>query len=147
MKIKNVASTKWATTLRRTSPKFARSFPAVAPRCRQRKSWGPQILRRSRRRWRRAGRRRLRFSRDALVKMCFCFCIHFFSFIKRNRSEQDGVRESIHPPYLCCAQELARRCFCNQGISADGLNPLTVSQTPSENSNRAIGRTPIPVST
>ena len=36
--------------------------------------------------------------------------------------------------------------FANREVIADGLNPLTVSQTPSENSNSAIGRTPIPVS-
>jgi hypothetical protein len=36
--------------------------------------------------------------------------------------------------------------FANREAIADALNPLTVSQTPSENSNSAIGRTPIPVS-
>jgi hypothetical protein len=36
--------------------------------------------------------------------------------------------------------------FANMETIADELKPLTVSQMPSENSQSAIGRTPIPVS-
>ena len=53
----------------------------------------------------------------------------------------------IHNHFYAALSSAFISVFADREVIADKLNPLTVSQTPSENSHSAIGRTPIPVST
>jgi hypothetical protein len=63
----------------------------------------------------------------------------------------DGERTQFHIVihnhiYAAALGSAVISVFANMEAIADELKPLTVSQMPSENSQSAIGRTPIPVS-